>query len=82
MKDRVIACRGVKVLVVSPGPVDPQYPDEIRSWTVMIEQDTNSTLDVVVAWYKTRADARRHAKKLRSALKVTLNGPVEPRCGH
>lgn len=62
MKDKVIACDGVRVFIVPPG-ID-------KVWTLMIEQDRKCHLDVVVAWYKTRAGARAHAKRLRSALKV------------
>jgi hypothetical protein len=53
-----------KVIIIPPS----KY---LREWTLYIDQQSAySRHGVVVAWYRTRSDARKHAKILRKALSV------------
>lgn len=81
MKDKVIACKGVRVFVLPPPPVEENFPDEDRSWTLLIDQGGKSTNDVVVGWFRTREDARKQARILRKAIKIKNPTKVSKRCG-
>lgn len=61
--NKVVGCAGVKVYIGRPS-----YQNDDIAWTLLVANSKIS--DVVVAWYKTRKDAREHAKILRQALKI------------
>jgi len=62
-KDGVVGAKH-KVIIVPPGP-----DDDMVEWTLVIDQQGGyGRSDVVVAWYRTRSAARKHAKILRKAL--------------
>lgn len=68
-ENQVVMCKH-KVLVLPPSNDTPKNE---RVWTLLIDQQSKKhDLNVVIAWYKTRELARKHAKRLRTALTYVL----------
>jgi hypothetical protein len=65
----VVGCNH-RVMIVPPASSEPK---EGKAWTLVIySKARHSTHTVVVAWYRTRAAARIHAKRLRKSLKQLI----------
>lgn len=68
-KNGVVGARH-KVIIVSP---DDKWSDDERVWTLMIDQQGYyGSTSAVIAWYKTREAARKHARVIRKAFSLLV----------
>lgn len=66
-KDGVVGCRH-RVRIMAPS--GDESKDE-KVWTLMVD-NIRGPGDVVVAWYKTREAARKHAREIRKAFSLLV----------
>ena len=69
-KYKAMKCIGVRTRILDLGKETADNQNEGYRWVLAVEHAPPSTQDVVIAWYRTRKDARIHARKIRKALKV------------